>query len=98
MPEADFGVPLMDNDGERLAAYVLPIAGKDVRGAIGLGHCAVFVAKRGEHQPMAMEILRTMFDLTVMEARIALLVARGDGPQSIADALKLSIHTNGHGD
>ena len=87
------GVPLISDDGERLAAYVLPISGKDVRGAIGLGHCAVFVARRGEQQPMALEILRTMFDLTVMEARVALMVAKGDGPQDIADTLKLSVNT-----
>ncbi len=87
------GVPLVADDGERLAAYVLPISGKDVRGAMGLGHCAVFVASRSEQQPMAMEILRTMFDLTVMEARVALMVAKGDGPQDIADVLKLSVNT-----
>jgi DNA-binding CsgD family transcriptional regulator len=87
------GVPLIGNNGERLAAYVLPIAGKDVRGAMGLGHCAVFVASRREQQPMAMEILRTMFDLTVMETRVALLLAQGQGPQAIADGLKLSVNT-----
>jgi DNA-binding CsgD family transcriptional regulator len=87
------GVPLIGNTGERLAAYVLPIAGKDVRGAMGLGHCAVFVASRREQQPMAMEILRTMFDLTVMETRVALLLAQGQGPQAIADGLKLSVNT-----
>jgi DNA-binding CsgD family transcriptional regulator len=87
------GVPLVADDGERLAAYVLPISGKDVRGAMGLGHCAVFVARRGEQQPMAMEILRTMFDLTVMEARVALMVAKGDGPQAISNALGTSLNT-----
>lgn len=87
------GVPLQGDKGERLAAYVLPIAGKDVRGAIGLGHCAVFVARRGEHQPMAIEILRTVFDLTASEARIATLIARGDGPQVISDALGISVNT-----
>ena len=82
------GVPLMGKNGERAAAYVLPIAGKDLRGAIGQGQCAVFVAQRGEQQPMALELLRTMFDLTVMEARVALLLAQGQGPQAIADGLE----------
>jgi DNA-binding CsgD family transcriptional regulator len=87
------GVPLIGRDGERLAAYVLPISGKDIRGELGRGHCAVFIAKRGEQQPMAMEILRTIFDLTVSEARIALLLAKGDGPQVIADSLNVSVNT-----
>jgi DNA-binding CsgD family transcriptional regulator len=87
------GVPLIGNDGDRAAAYVLPIAGKDLRGDLGQGHCAVFVARRGEQQPMAIEILRTLFDLTVAEARIASLIAKGDGPQAIAEALGVSVNT-----
>ena len=87
------GVPLVGYDGSRLAAYVLPQAGKDVRGAMGAGHCAVFVARRGEQQPMAMEILRTLFDLTVAETRVALLVAKGDGPQTIAQVLGITVNT-----
>ena len=63
------------------------------RGAMGSGHCAVFVAQRGEHQPMAIEILRTMFDLTVSEARVATLIAGGDGPQAIAQSLGNSVNT-----
>ena len=87
------GVPLIGDDGERLAAYVLPIAGKDLRGAMGQGQCAVFVARRGEQQPITMEILRTLFELTVAEARVATLIAKGDGPQAVADALDVSINT-----
>lgn len=87
------GVPLIGRDGDRVAAYVLPIAGKDLRGDMGQGHCAVFIARRGEQQPMAIEILRTMFDLTASEARIATLVAKGDGPQAISDSLGISINT-----
>lgn len=87
------GVPLIGKDGERAAAYVLPLAGTDLRGALGQGHCAVFVARRGEQQPMAIEILRTLFDLTVSEARIACLIAKGDGPLDIAEALGNSINT-----
>jgi DNA-binding CsgD family transcriptional regulator len=87
------GVPLIGNNGDRVAAYVLPISGQDLRGAMGQGHCAVFVAKRGEQQPMAIEILRTLFDLTVQEARVAALIAKGDGPQAISEALDVSIHT-----
>lgn len=87
------GVPIVDDDGGRLAAYVLPIAGKDVRGAIGGGHCAVFIARRGEQQPMAIEILRTMYDLTVSEARIATLIAKGDGPLAITESLGIYVNT-----
>ena len=87
------GVPLIGNNGDRAAAYVLPIAGKDLRGDMGQGHCAVFVARRGEQQPMTIEILRTLFDLTVQEARVATLIAKGDGPQAIAEALGVSVNT-----
>jgi DNA-binding CsgD family transcriptional regulator/PAS domain-containing protein len=87
------GVPLIGLNGDRAAAYVLPIAGQDLRGDLGLGHCAVFVARRSELQPMVIEILRTLFDLTVAEARIATLVANGDGPQAIAESLGISVNT-----
>ena len=87
------GVPLIGKDGDRVAAYVLPIAGKDLRAEMGQGHCAVFIARRGEQQPMAIEILRTMFDLTVSEARIATLIAKGDGPQAITESLGISVNT-----
>jgi DNA-binding CsgD family transcriptional regulator len=87
------GVPLVGLSGERAAAYVLPLAGGDARRALGEGHCAVFVARRGEQQPMAMEVLRTLFDLTAAEARVSLLVSKGDNPQMIADGLNISLNT-----
>lgn len=90
---AGIGVPLLGRDGDRAAAYILPIAGKDIRGSMGNGYCAVFVARRNEQQPMAMEILRTLFDFTQAEARIALFISQGDGPAAIAAALGLSINT-----
>ena len=87
------GVPLVGANGERSAAYVLPIAGKDVRGDMGKGHCAVFISQRGEQQPMAIEILRTVFDLTVMEAKVCALIAKGEGPAMIAESLAISVNT-----
>jgi DNA-binding CsgD family transcriptional regulator len=87
------GVPLIAQTGERLAAYVLPIAGKDIRGEIGPGHCTVFIARRDELQPMVIEVLRTVFDLTVSEARVAAQLARGDSPQVIAENLHVSVNT-----
>jgi DNA-binding CsgD family transcriptional regulator len=87
------GVPLCGLNGERAAAYVLPIAGNDIRGAMGPGHCSVFVARRGEQQPMAIEILRTLFDLTASEARVAALLSRGEKPQTIATTLDVSVNT-----
>jgi DNA-binding CsgD family transcriptional regulator len=90
---AGIGVPLIGADGARAAAYVLPIAGKDLRGDMGPGHCTVFVARRGEQQPMLIEVLRTLYDLTVSEARVAALIAKGDGPQTIASSLSVSINT-----
>lgn len=90
---AGIGVPLSGADDVRTAAYVLPIAGNDLRGDMGPGHCAVFVARRGEQQPLTIEILRTVFDLTVSEARVATLLAKGEKPQSIAATLDVSVNT-----
>jgi DNA-binding CsgD family transcriptional regulator len=87
------GVPLVGANGERSAAYVLPIAGKDIRGDMGKGHCAVFISQRGEQQPMAIEILRTVFDLSPTEARVATLIAKGEGPAMIAESLAISVNT-----
>jgi DNA-binding CsgD family transcriptional regulator len=86
-------VPLVGANGERSAAYVLPIAGKDIRGDLGKGHCAVFISQRGEQQPMAIEILRTVFDLSPTEARVATLIAKGEGPVMIAESLGITVNT-----
>ncbi len=87
------GVPMLGVDGDRAAAYVLPIGGKEIRGDLGDGYAAIFVARRGEQQPMAIEILRTVFDLTPAEARISTLVAKGFGPAVIAESLGVSLST-----
>ncbi len=87
------GVPLIGNDGSRAAAYVLPSAGHDVRGECGSGNCMVFVARRGEQQPVAIEVLRTLFNLTAAEARVAALLAQGNNPQNISTALDISVNT-----
>jgi DNA-binding CsgD family transcriptional regulator len=87
------GVPLVGLNGERSAAYVLPIAGKDIRGDMGKGHCAVFISQRNEQQPMAIEILRTVFDLSPSEARVSVMIAGGEGPAMIAEGLGLTVNT-----
>lgn len=90
---AGIGVPLASLTGERAAAYVLPIAGNDLRGQIGPGLATVFIARRGEQQPMAIEILRTVFDLTPVEAKIAYATSLGNTPEAISLALGKSINT-----
>jgi DNA-binding CsgD family transcriptional regulator len=87
------GVPLCAISGERASAYVLPIAGSDLRGQLGQGHAAVFIAGRGEQQPMALEILRTVFDLTPTEAKVAYATSLGDSPDTIASTLGSAIET-----
>jgi CheY-like chemotaxis protein/DNA-binding CsgD family transcriptional regulator len=87
------GVPLLAQNDESAAAYVLPVAGNDSRATSSPDHCVIFVARRGEEQSMTAEILRTVFDLTVAEARVAMHIAKGDSPQFVADNLDLSIHT-----
>lgn len=87
------GVPLVGLAGERAAAYVLPLSGKDVRGEIGRGHAAVFIARRSEQQPMAIEILRTVFDLTPVEAKVAFAISLGDGVETVSIALGNTVNT-----
>ena len=87
------GVPLVDDEGDRAAAYVLPIGGSDLRGDLGKGFAAVFVSKRSEQQPMVIEVLRTIFDLTPAEARVSTLIAKGDDPTTISEALNVSVNT-----
>ncbi len=83
---AGIGVPLVSTDGTRAAAYVLPISGGDLRGQMGEGYACVFIAQRGEQQPMAIEILRTVYDLTPMEAKIAYATSLGDSPETIGQS------------
>jgi DNA-binding CsgD family transcriptional regulator len=87
------GVSLAGKNGKQSAAYVLPISGKTMRGAQDRACCAVFVTQRGEMQPMVIDILRMMFDLTSAEARIAALIAKGHGPSTIAKTLGITINT-----
>lgn len=86
-------VPLFGANGKQSAGYVLPIAGQDLNSGPKKKFCAVFIAQQGGQQPMVIEILRTMFDLTSSEARIAALIAKGDGPQTIAETLGVTINT-----
>lgn len=80
------GVPLTGPEGERASAYVLPLDGKDLRKEMSPGHAAIFVAQRKEQQPMAVEILRTIFGLTPSEAKVAYAMARGEAPGAVAAA------------
>jgi DNA-binding CsgD family transcriptional regulator/PAS domain-containing protein len=80
------GVPLTGPDGERASAYVLPLDGKDLRGEMSPGHAAIFIAQRKEQQPMAVEILRTIFGLTPSEAKVAYAMALGEAPGAVAAA------------
>jgi DNA-binding CsgD family transcriptional regulator len=83
---AGHGVPLVSMAGDMIAAYVLPLAGRS-------GHCAVFVTQTGASNAMAVDVLRGMFNLTVAEARVALLIASGKGPQRIAIAQGVAMNT-----
>jgi DNA-binding CsgD family transcriptional regulator/PAS domain-containing protein len=83
---AGIGVPLVSPEGERASAYVLPLDGNDLRGEMSRGHAAIFIAQRAEQQPMAVEILRTIFGLTPSEAKVAYAMALGEAPQAVAAA------------
>jgi DNA-binding CsgD family transcriptional regulator len=86
---SSFGVPLVGKDGELGAAYVVRLSHQSP----GMSCCAVFVTQRGEQSAMAVDVLRGLFNLTVAEARIALLVAHGEAPLRIALSLGVAINT-----
>ena len=90
---AEIGVPLTGSDGDHAAAYVLRLTGRNMCGDFKPGHCAVFVTTRGEHHPLVFDMLRGLFDLTAAEARVALRIAKGDGPQIISEALGIKVNT-----
>ena len=78
------GVPLKGLSGARAAAYVLPLDGKSVRGDLASGCAAIFIAGREEQQPMVVEILRTLYDLTPTEAKVAYASSLGESTEAIA--------------
>ncbi|MGL4489296.1 MAG: helix-turn-helix transcriptional regulator [Rhizobiaceae bacterium] len=90
---AGIGIPLFADDELSAAAYVLPIGNSDVRNAFGHGTVAVFITKRSEQQPAMIEIMRTLFNLSLAEARTVSLLAQGETPNNIANILGVSIHT-----
>lgn len=90
-PVSGIAVPLPSDSGQGIAAYVLPLAGKELGGTDG--HCAIFIAQRSDHQPMVMEMLCTIFKMTPSEARISWCVSCGMVPAVIAKTLGLSVNT-----
>jgi DNA-binding CsgD family transcriptional regulator/PAS domain-containing protein len=87
------GIPLQSEDGSRAAAYILPLQGSGLRAELGHGNVAVFISSRSDQHPVVVEMLRTLFDFTLMESRVASLLAQGQSPQLIAQALDLSVNT-----
>jgi DNA-binding CsgD family transcriptional regulator len=84
-----FGIPLVGKDGELGAAYVVRLSHQSPSTSC----TAVFVTQRGEHNAMAVDVLRGLFNLTAAEARIALLVAQGEAPLRIALSLGVAMNT-----
>jgi DNA-binding CsgD family transcriptional regulator/PAS domain-containing protein len=87
------GIPLRGEQGELAVAYVLPLQGKAMRGALAPGAVAIFVSQRKDQQPVMIEILRTLFNLTPTEARVTSLIAAGTPAQGIADRMNISVNT-----
>ncbi len=86
-------VPLIGRDHQRTAAYILPICCYNWRNDTNDDHCVVFIARRGQQNPILLEALRSMFDMTYSEARVAARIAQGDRPQFIAESLGVSVDT-----
>lgn len=87
------GVPLLGHDAQRVAAFVLPLSGKNLRAELGSGYVALFIAQNNEQQPVLIEILRTLYNLTSAEARVVAALAQGQNPALIAESIGTSINT-----
>lgn len=87
------GVPLIGTDDSRGAAYVLPLGKSDARNELGYGHCAVFVSRRDEQMPVMEEILRTLYDLSPNEAKVATLISSGEKAAGIAASMEVAVST-----
>jgi DNA-binding CsgD family transcriptional regulator len=88
------GMALPGADPDRTAvAYVLPMGNSDRRHALGPGQAAVFITQGQNALPLPIEVLSAVTGLTLAEARVALEIAQGTPPETIAQQQGLSVHT-----
>ena len=79
-------VSLFDSDGRRAFAFLAPLGCPQ-------NLWSVFITFRAEEKDAIQNSLRYTFDLTPMEAKVAAMIAKGERPQAIADALAVSVNT-----
>ncbi len=65
-------------EGEWVSAYVLPLGGDDLRGQMAPAMRQSSSHQRSDQQPMAIEILRTIFGMTPTEAKVAYATSLGE--------------------
>lgn len=87
------GIAMSGPGGQIAAAYVLPLGQSERRRALGPGRAAVFITNRAGARPPSVEILCALSGLTAGEARVALLIADGKGPDEAAAELGISVNT-----
>jgi DNA-binding CsgD family transcriptional regulator len=88
-------VPLIDRDGERHVAHVLPLTSGARRraGATYAAIAAIFVHKAMAETPSPPEVIAKTYRLTPTELRILLAIVEIGGARDVADALGIAEST-----
>lgn len=85
-------LPMEDHDGDRYAAYVLPLTSA-ARGTIGRDHKAIgalFVRKMQLDIQFSSELMARMFELTPAETKVLLAIVEVGGVPEVAGALGIA--------
>jgi DNA-binding CsgD family transcriptional regulator len=86
------GIPLSRHGQSSAVAYVLPLGKTEIRPAYRNAMAAVFISGDSHHQLPALDLLITLFDLTLTEAKV--MTAIGEGLTPIQTAAKLNVSEN----
>jgi DNA-binding CsgD family transcriptional regulator len=88
------GIPATASQGRLAILHVLPLAGTaGNRRQIQKATAAVFVVPKSYNRLSITDMLTSLFDLTVSQARVAEAAASGKGREEIAQALDLAENT-----
>jgi DNA-binding CsgD family transcriptional regulator len=86
------GIPLSRSGQSTAIAYVLPLGRTKTLSVHRNAVAAVFVSSEMQQRPPAQDLLITLFDLTLAEAKVMLLIGEGLTPAQAA--LKLNVSEN----
>jgi DNA-binding CsgD family transcriptional regulator/PAS domain-containing protein len=89
------GIPISAVDEPPAVAYTLPLtrAQKNMRYSSDLPGVAVFIATAKANQPIKIDVLCTLYNLTQAEARVMLKVAEGGSTKEVSNEMGNSTNT-----